>query len=494
MKKFLVVLLSLGLIVAFGATASALDVKFSGQYYVVGVYDNNDTLEDSTTTSRAMFFQRFRLQSDFKVAEGLTMTARFDALEKQWGQSDWFGSQDRTNSRGAYPKYGGNVQGSPGTVPATGSATNGGVTGGYNRSAQENIEFERAYVTFNTAIGQFQVGYQAADQWGTVFGDSENSRPRIVYATQLGPLTLLGIYEKVFEADTSNETATGVAVGTASYIGKTDADNDNYALAGIYNFKGGETGLLLRYYAYNSNRIQATPFKTKQTLVSPYMKATFGPVYVEAEVNYLFGKASEYENGAAVDVDRSAWSAYAKAKVNVGPAYFGGQIGWVKGDGDDRNTNTSGLIGGNDWKPTLILMNVDTHTYKPLPSASATAQTVGNTYNYEKTDAKGLLLYNIFGGVNPTPKLNVEANLSFAKFDTKKAWNTTRTTQTELQSDSIGTEFDVTATYKLYDNLTYMVGAGYLWSGDAFKGTISAPTMSTVGNDYLLMNKLTLNF
>ena len=36
MKKFLVVLLSLGLIVAFGATASAADVKFSGSYYVVG--------------------------------------------------------------------------------------------------------------------------------------------------------------------------------------------------------------------------------------------------------------------------------------------------------------------------------------------------------------------------------------------------------------------------------------------------------------------------
>ena len=36
MKKLLVVLLSLGLIVAFGMTASAADVKFSGGYYVVG--------------------------------------------------------------------------------------------------------------------------------------------------------------------------------------------------------------------------------------------------------------------------------------------------------------------------------------------------------------------------------------------------------------------------------------------------------------------------
>jgi hypothetical protein len=36
-----------------------------------------------------------------------------------------------------------------------------------------------------------------------------------------------------------------------------------------------------------------------------------------------------------------------------------------------------------------------------------------------------------------------------------------------------------------------MVGAGYLWTGDYFKGTNSN---NAIGNDYLLMNKLTLSF
>jgi hypothetical protein len=45
MKKFLVVLLSLGLIVAFSATASAQPtVKFGGSYYLVGVYESNPQL------------------------------------------------------------------------------------------------------------------------------------------------------------------------------------------------------------------------------------------------------------------------------------------------------------------------------------------------------------------------------------------------------------------------------------------------------------------
>jgi len=49
---------------------------------------------------------------------------------------------------------------------------------------------------------------------------------------------------------------------------------------------------------------------------------------------------------------------------------------------------------------------------------------------------------------------------------------------------------DVSATYKIYDNLSYMVGAGYLWTGDYFKGAKNA----TIGNDYAILNKLTLNF
>jgi len=52
-------------------------------------------------------------------------------------------------------------------------------------------------------------------------------------------------------------------------------------------------------------------------------------------------------------------------------------------------------------------------------------------------------------------------------------------------------EFDVKATYKIYDNLSYMVGAGYLWAGDYFKGVGGT---TKVDNDYLLLNQLTLSF
>jgi len=38
MKKLWLVLLSLGLLMAFSVSASAADVKFSGEYYAAGLY------------------------------------------------------------------------------------------------------------------------------------------------------------------------------------------------------------------------------------------------------------------------------------------------------------------------------------------------------------------------------------------------------------------------------------------------------------------------
>ena len=97
-----------------------------------------------------------------------------------------------------------------------------------------------------------------------------------------------------------------------------------------------------------------------------------------------------------------------------------------------------------------------------------------------------MFVYNAFAGFNPTPKLNVEAFLTYATVDKKQLSATT-----EAVSDKLGTEFDVKVTYKIYDNLSYMVGAGYLWTGDYFKG---ADVTKKIDNNYLVLNQLTLSF
>ena len=445
MKKFLVVLLSLGLLVAFGATASAADVTFGGSYYVVGVYNDNANLTASDAgNSRAFFYQRLRLMPVFKIAEGLTLTTRFDVMEKQWGQTNW-----------------------KSTAAVDGDNTNSRRNPGGTQKAQENIEWERGYVTFKTAIGQFDVGYQIAAAWGTVFADNEDTKPRIKFATQAGPLTLLAIFEKRFEADASL---------VPGYYGKADADSDNYYLAAVYAFKGGNAGLLYGYIFNNTTRLAATPNRMQLHLLAPYVKATFGPVYVEGEVNYWFGKQVAYDNVAgATDQKRDGWSAYALAKVNMGPAYFGGQVGWSAGWDGTGNTMKTGGGGGSDWNPALILMNDELATWSGTSSGT---QIGANASNSGKAN---MLLWNVFGGFNPSPTMNLEMAFTSAAADKVAAhWD-----------KEMGMEVDVKASYKIYDNLTYMVGAGYLWTGDYFKKGVST---ASIGNDYILMNRLTLSF
>ena len=450
MKKLLVVLLALGLIAAFSMTASAADVKFAGQWYAVGVYENNRTLNDEDSTySKAYLWTRTRVQTVFQVQEGLSFTTRFDAFEKQWG------SVNRSSSNAE-------------------DKSNSGKVNSVNVTLQENIEMEHAYVTFKTQYGAFDIGYQAADEWGTVYADTPGSRPRAKYTGTFGPVNIIAIWEKVYEADTVRLNAT-TGPGTPSQL--VDADADNYILAGIYNWKGGAAGLLYKYIAANATRPTAN-FRSQVHAILPYMKATFGGLYVEGEFVWLTGKAAKYESpSSGPDIDKEGYGFYALAKYTMGPAYFGGQVGYTSGDPTDTTKDKTGPASTTSWVPALIFGNANLKSWSyGVPEHGGTNGAVFST------NKQNLWLWNAFGGFNPTPKVNVEGAFTIAYAD-KKPNNYT--------SGDYGWEVDLKASYKIYDNLTYMVGAGYFVTGDYFKGT--NPNGQT-GNDYILLNQLTLNF
>jgi len=65
------------------------------------------------------------------------------------------------------------------------------------------------------------------------------------------------------------------------------------------------------------------------------------------------------------------------------------------------------------------------------------------------------------------------------------------TAATKYLSKDYGTEFDLEASYMIYDNLTYSAGFGYLWAGDYYKG---ANVAAKIDDTYLLMNKLQVVF
>jgi len=470
MKRFWLVLLSLGLIVAFSTSAMAVDVKFSGEYYAAGMYLDRTNVNKTSYTipatlttpaklvdegpSTAFYFQRLRLNTQFVVSPGLTLTARADVMERGWGAN-------RTT---------------PGTVQDTQSAG--------TRSENENIAFDLLYVAYVSPIGRFTAGYQIDDSWGLVFGNSSNPKGKITYTIQTGGLTL-GI-----QAGKDKELSRSVNNPT----GDADKDQNFYTAFGVYSWKTGQAGLLFKYIKNNQYRnaygVFAPPdagFTWDGLVSTPYVKAKLGPVALEAQIYHLYGKKSWEGNSAGIpafiepntqDVDLNQLTAYIDAMVDLGMFYVGGSLAYISGDDPDTLDEQEGgvLGGGLDWNPCLIMFNNDL-TYW-----------VGRQYGYNGSSNGGVMTNAYFGqlraGVRPIDKLDIMASVSYATAD--------KTPQAVWDSREYGYEIDLTATYKITNNLSYMLGGGYWIVGDYYKGTAAAG--QDVDDNFMVINKLTLTF
>jgi len=484
MKKFWIVLLSMGLLAAFSIPAFAIDVKFSGEYRVRGWYDNNPSALENKAASNAavaaagfyagaaknagaersasFYDQRLRIQTDFVVAEGLTLTTRFDALEKKWGGI-------------VTPAIGG-----AGAVGKDSSGRSSSALGGDRYD--ENIEFERAYVTFKSPIGLWIVGYQQFLAFGPDVANSSSSVPGIKYVLPIGDLALIAAIEKRGESDN------GINIGSWS-----DADQDVYDLGFVYKLgKIGDLGLMIQHAQARQGRPVAAfglDLGSKQTFTAfdPYVRLNLGPVFIEAEGMYLDGKL-DWDNdanaalvppalgGPLKDADLEEIAAFVHARVDLAPVYFGVYAGYASGD--DRNTNdiegglAVALKAGSDFKPCLMLFNDD---YATQFAGTTGVASLGSYMN-------NIQFGQLYVGVKPTPKLDVKASYSYAKANERAIDN---------QKKDYGSEIDLTASYKIYDNLEYMVGGAYFMTGDWFKRGQAA---IEIEDDYMLMHKLTLKF
>lgn len=412
MKKLLVILFALGLVFSFSAPLMATDVSVNGSLRVRGWIDSNSALMPDENTESAYYDQRLRLGAVFQVADGLKVTVRGDVFDGTWGT---------TAMRGDNP-------------------TNA-----------SNLQMDYAYMTFTTAIGMFNAGYMADGLWGTGFGDLWASRGQVKFVTKLGEEVLfIAKVVKNTEADRGNQFA--------------DLDSDSYVAAVVYKAGGVQTGLLGKHLRNATNAFSLTTLN----ILVPYVKATFGDLYVEGEIIWIGGEVEDAAGAHVVDLEGLA--AYFKVKMNLGPGYVGGLMAYAQGnDPADLTTNGGVANSGGDWNPCLILFNDTCPAALGHVAGATTGTNMNNGY-----------LYQVFGGMS-MDKLSVKASLSHAVADEAQGY----------VDDVYGTEFDLEAAYKIYDNLTYSVGFGYLWAGDWYKGANAA---NRIDDTYLLMNKLQVNF
>ncbi|MBN2254907.1 MAG: hypothetical protein JW736_04320 [Deltaproteobacteria bacterium] len=423
MRKLFVALLAVGLVFAFTAPAFATDASFSGYYRLRGFWFNNeacadDSMHEDLSRNRAYYDNRLRVQMVLNVAEGLSVTGRFHAMDRVWGQYETLNVSTSTQ----------NWQ-------------------------KDNIYWHRAYMTFKTAIGKFDAGYQSGGTWGTIFGDTEaDGRARIKYTGVFGPVIGLALTEKFKEVD-------GL---TTNGNQDEDMDWDAYAVAGIYKWDGGQAGLLFYYLI---NKTDDSYVDTRWVPV-PYFKANFGPLYLEGEYLY-YGGTVDYDDPATQDKDRKGNAWYLYGKFNLGPAYVGAQYAFREGDDPTTNDLEEGYP-GSDYNPCVLLWNDNTSG-------------LGYTSNTTSTGIANGSLFQIFGGFSPMESLTLEASVTYAWADYCAAG----------VDDEIGTEIDLQATYKIFDNLEYWIGFGYLVAGDWFQ---AGNTANKIDDAWLIMHKLQMNF
>ncbi len=454
MKRFWLVLLSLGLIMAFSVSAFAVDVKVSADYNVGGLYLNKVSVNDGytyptnvTNPSTAFFYQDLRVGADFIVAPSLKLVTQFDAMERIWG-----GMRSDTDISDAH--------------------------GAGTRAEAENISVRQIHVDYTSPIGLFKVGYMEDYVFGTVFGDRGNgpTSGQIQYFIQKGPFVGFLGYAKEADMSYSYNNPTSV----------TDNDLDSYRIAGIYNFKGGEAGALFLWNRNATEKAIKNGYLQNVYVLDPYVKAKIGPVALQAEVQYWFGDAMKWENNLPyTNVSVSAWSAFVDATADFGMFNVGGSFAYLSGQDPNKSDTITGGINtaGLDWNPCLILFNNDLAYWGGLM--------FGHSYSVVNDEMSNAWFFQGRVGVKPTPQLNVQLAIAYATADKKP--DPYETGDHAYANGTYGTEIDLTGTYKITNNLSYMLGVGYLFTGDYYKGYDWGSTRK-VNDDYILLNKLTLSF
>jgi len=468
MKRFWLVLLSLGLIMAFNASAFAVDVKFSGSYFAAGLYLDRAALQKNNVTaqsvgSTASYFQRLQLTTEFVAAPGVSLVTRANILQRVWGTNRNYDD-------------------------VTGYINNGGSAA--TRVENENVGIDHAYLNYTSPIGRFLVGYQTDGVWGTAFANSEAARGKITYTLPIGNWAVGAAITKY--ADNSN--CINSSNKGLSKVVLVDSDSDKYSAFLRYTGKSVEGGLVVNYY---SDQMALPNYKGKYWNLDPYVKATVGPVAVQAELSYFIGDAHN-QNDPENDVKINSLAGWIDAIATFGPVYVDGTIAYAQGPDSSRDKITNKANGGRDWSPTLIMFNCDrSYWIGPLSGNNTFA---GNSAGAEVGAFTNAWLYQLKGGVKPTNKLDISAAITFAQADNLNTNPPTiqiQQSSTEQHSSGftpskdIGWEIDVTGSYKITNNLSYLLGFGYLFTGDYFKG--STPN-NGVYNDYIVLNKLTFTF
>ncbi len=223
MKKVTTIIIAMGLAFLLAAPAMALDagnLKFSGEYRVRGISNSAVNLDEDDATD-AYYDMRLRIKTIYNVTDNVSLTTRFDALDKVWGTDDEDGSDIA------------------------------------------NIDFDAAYMTIKTPIGGIVVGRYLTSKFGTGLADTAGSEDRIIYVLPIENWTFAAFMQKSTELDKGTEISNSDNHKYATVVQYKGKNFTAGALLGIYDYKYLPSPLQLDEYAVALGTAQ----KTQEALV-----------------------------------------------------------------------------------------------------------------------------------------------------------------------------------------------------------------------------------
>jgi len=549
MKKFSTMIIAIGLAFFLAAPALALDagsLSFSGEYRARGFSHSAINLDKDDATS-SYYDMRLRVKTVYKVTDNISLTTRFDALDKVWGDDDEDGSDI------------------------------------------ENIDFDAAYMTIKTPIGGFVVGRYPTTKFGTGLADSADNKDRIIYVLPIENWTFAAMMQK------SNEFDMGTDV--------SDADNHKYSIVSQYKGKNFTAGALLGIYDYKSlpSPLQVDEYaialgtaqQTQAALVpmisaqqaaviasqaaaaganaalaadptnallisnaavaeaqagadlatltgyeqaynsavageaavqdagpattelfayvpQAFFKGKFGSFGIEAEIDYATGKGENASDGKE-DIDVSCLMYLAEATYDAGPFSFRGGYVSISGDEDPYDDELSCFAYAErsaDLDKTFLLTGND----GDARVGAGLEQTLGGYGNVAAGEVTPFLnpavragIKMFYAGITYSPLENLSLDFVYANANADEPATTIlvpdglgggtvmdrSTAGLGSIDDDMGTEYDFTLTWKCLDNLEYKFVAAYLDAGDFWQ---QGDDSDDVEGLYTFYNSLTLTF
>ena len=305
----------------------------------------------------------------------------------------------------------------------------------------------------------------------------------ILTTKAVDPMTLYFGYAKLTEASYSATTSTSVPSTTTD---SSDRDNTLYILqataAPSDTLKAGA------YFLYDRDRTTIVqPSATKSTNStgqnSPWwlgagVEAKLNPINLKVHGAYKGGKQDKgcqpgscgiAATGSAADRKYSAYAIDGDVSMNLGQATVGVAAGLGSGDKstqDEKSQNFTGVVGsyGNQLgvRPAIFFDNGE------VSNGGASLATVSSN-SIDRTTLGNITFAQLYGSFKATDDLTL-SGLYAGFWHSQNKQTTGAATSTEWES-KLGTEFDLTAVYKLYPQLAIVGQLAWFMPGDGIKSS-----------------------